>query len=192
VAEYAILIYAPTGRAGEEPAGGQAVAERSRGSRSKHDRHSDDLARSGTMVAAFALSPAATALRGPAGDIVTDGPFIETKEVIVGFYVIEAPDLEAALAVARETRSSAMVAGSRSGPSQEVASSPVRMAANACSKTIVVRDQVGDLTPFRFELRSQRPLVRGSQRVHLVRQAHFDPSDAACFDRLADVALPGS
>ena len=30
----------------------------------------------------------------------TDGPFAETKEHLGGFYIIEAPDLEAALACA--------------------------------------------------------------------------------------------
>ena len=32
--------------------------------------------------------------------MVTDGPFSETKEVIGGFDIVEAPDLEAALAMA--------------------------------------------------------------------------------------------
>jgi hypothetical protein len=31
---------------------------------------------------------------------VTDGPFTESKEVIGGFDIIEAPDLDAALAIA--------------------------------------------------------------------------------------------
>ncbi|MBY0336509.1 MAG: YciI family protein [Acetobacteraceae bacterium] len=31
-----------------------------------------------------------------------DGPFAETKEQLGGFYVIEAPDLDAALAIARQ------------------------------------------------------------------------------------------
>jgi hypothetical protein len=31
--------------------------------------------------------------------MVTDGPFLETKEVIAGFFVIEAKDLEQAVAV---------------------------------------------------------------------------------------------
>ncbi|HEY2192209.1 MAG TPA: YciI family protein [Actinomycetospora sp.] len=59
------------------------------------------------------LAPAATAtsLRGrdegpdysPGADAeATDGPFIETKEALGGYYLIEAPDLDAALAVARE------------------------------------------------------------------------------------------
>jgi len=32
------------------------------------------------------------------GGKTTDGPFAETKELIGGFYIIEAPDLDAALA----------------------------------------------------------------------------------------------
>jgi hypothetical protein len=41
----------------------------------------------------------ATSIRG--GSEVTDGPFVETKEVLGGYYVVEAPDLDAALAVGR-------------------------------------------------------------------------------------------
>jgi hypothetical protein len=35
------------------------------------------------------------------GSDVTDGPFVETKEVLGGFYLVDAPDLDTALAVAR-------------------------------------------------------------------------------------------
>lgn len=38
-------------------------------------------------------------------ETVTDGPFVDSKEVIAGFYVIEAPDLDAALAIAGPRRS---------------------------------------------------------------------------------------
>jgi hypothetical protein len=31
---------------------------------------------------------------------MTDGPFVDTKEVVAGFYVIDAPDLDAALELA--------------------------------------------------------------------------------------------
>jgi hypothetical protein len=64
------------------------------------DDHSDELAASGAMVAAYALTPRemATSVRA---DIITDGPFIDSKEVVAGFYVIEAADLDAALAIAR-------------------------------------------------------------------------------------------
>ncbi|MFE0462994.1 YciI family protein [Kitasatospora sp. NPDC058965] len=34
--------------------------------------------------------------------VVTDGPFVETKEYLVGFWIIEAPDLDVALALAAE------------------------------------------------------------------------------------------
>jgi hypothetical protein len=56
---------------------------------------------SGTLVAAFALQPAADTATSIRGDVVTDGPFIDAKEVIAGLTVIEAPDLDAALAIAR-------------------------------------------------------------------------------------------
>src|SRR3954447_24801582 len=34
--------------------------------------------------------------------VMTDGPYLETKEVIGGFWVIDAPDLDAALKLAAE------------------------------------------------------------------------------------------
>jgi hypothetical protein len=40
----------------------------------------------------------ATSVRGTE---VTDGPFVETKEALGGYYLIDAPDLDTALAVAR-------------------------------------------------------------------------------------------
>ena len=64
------------------------------------DQHADELEDQGVMVAAYALTPRdmATSIRG---DIITDGPFVDSKEVVAGFYVLEAPDLDAALAIAR-------------------------------------------------------------------------------------------
>jgi hypothetical protein len=35
------------------------------------------------------------------GSEVTDGPFVETKEALGGYYLIDAPDLDAALAVGK-------------------------------------------------------------------------------------------
>ena len=53
-----------------------------------------------------ALQPTSTATsirRGPSGDVaVTDGPFAETKEALGGYYLIEAADLDEALAVAKQ------------------------------------------------------------------------------------------
>jgi hypothetical protein len=39
--------------------------------------------------------------RNDAG-LVTDGPFVESKEYLAGFWIIEAPDLDVALALASE------------------------------------------------------------------------------------------
>ena len=53
-----------------------------------------------------ALEPAetATSVRGDGrgGAVVTDGPFAESKEALGGYYVVEAADLDEALAIARE------------------------------------------------------------------------------------------
>ncbi|WP_340540206.1 YciI family protein [Nocardioides sp. GXZ039] len=39
--------------------------------------------------------------RGPT-PVLTDGPFLESKEVLAGFWVIEAPDLDVALRLAAQ------------------------------------------------------------------------------------------
>jgi hypothetical protein len=45
----------------------------------------------------------ATTVKAHDGDLlITDGPFAESKEFLGGFWVIEAPDLDAALALAQE------------------------------------------------------------------------------------------
>ena len=52
-----------------------------------------------------ALRPAATAVRitgGPDAPVVTDGPFAEGAEVAGGYYVLEADNLDEALALARD------------------------------------------------------------------------------------------
>ena len=54
----------------------------------------------GRPVTGFALAPSTTAT-SVRGDVVTDGPFIEAKEVVAGFMVLEAPDLDVALRIAK-------------------------------------------------------------------------------------------
>jgi hypothetical protein len=52
-----------------------------------------------------ALQPSETARSVQVGDgsmAVTDGPFVETKEALGGFYVIEAGDLDEAIAIASD------------------------------------------------------------------------------------------
>lgn len=46
---------------------------------------------------------AATVVRGGLDKVTTDGPFVEAKEHIAGFYVINAEDLDAALEWAART-----------------------------------------------------------------------------------------
>ena len=58
------------------------------------------LVEAGALVACEALQGTETATTFQMRDgerIVTDGPFIESKEVIGGFYVIDVADLDAAL-----------------------------------------------------------------------------------------------
>jgi hypothetical protein len=56
------------------------------------------------LLAAAQLHPAAseTTVRMEEGDVlVTDGPFADTKELLGGVWLLEADDLDAALALAR-------------------------------------------------------------------------------------------
>jgi hypothetical protein len=85
MAQYAVLIYAH---------GSTATLE-------AHERHADELVHSGSLITAFALT-AADMATSVSGDTVTDGPFVDAKEVVAGFYVIEADDLDAALALAQQ------------------------------------------------------------------------------------------
>lgn len=49
------------------------------------------------------LPETATVVRVQDGEaVLTDGPYIETKEFLGGFWVLEAPDLDAALELAKE------------------------------------------------------------------------------------------
>lgn len=60
---------------------------------------------SGNWVFGGGLHPAntATVVRNEGGKAtMTDGPFIEAKEQLGGFWIVKAPDLDAALALAAE------------------------------------------------------------------------------------------
>jgi hypothetical protein len=62
-----------------------------------------DLQKSGKMLGGNQLQPISTAttVRIRNGKkLVTDGPFAETKEQLGGFYLVEAKDLDDALAIA--------------------------------------------------------------------------------------------
>lgn len=64
------------------------------------DRFNAELQSQGAWVFAGGLHPptTATVVRGYSGEVVTiDGPFAEAKEQLGGIWVIQAPDLDAAL-----------------------------------------------------------------------------------------------
>jgi hypothetical protein len=65
----------------------------------------DALAKAGKLgpVARLLPTTAATTLRKDQDPpLVIDGPFAETKEQLLGFYVLECADLEEALAIAKD------------------------------------------------------------------------------------------
>jgi len=65
----------------------------------------EEVQAAGAWVFAGGLMPASTAtvVRSNGGDVsMTDGPYAESKELMGGFWVIEAPDLDAALEWARK------------------------------------------------------------------------------------------
>jgi hypothetical protein len=69
----------------------------------RHLALNEELLKGGQFIEAEALSPAAstTCVRVRNGrTTVTDGPYAETKEMVAGFYLIEARDLNEAIQVA--------------------------------------------------------------------------------------------
>ena len=68
-------------------------------------RFNDQLKADGYWVFAGGLQSASTAtVVDGTGEtpVMTDGPYLETKELIGGFWVIDAPDLDVALRLAAE------------------------------------------------------------------------------------------
>jgi hypothetical protein len=92
MAQYAVLVYSPA------PADPMALTPDYVELLDRYGAQVSELG--GTILTGFALQPSttATAIRG---DVVTDGPFIEAKEVVAGFYILEAPDLDVALKIAK-------------------------------------------------------------------------------------------
>ncbi|MFL5496697.1 MAG: YciI family protein [Gemmatimonadales bacterium] len=69
----------------------------------RHLDFNDGLRRSGHFIEAEALEPARTTacVRVRSGKTrVTDGPFTETKELVAGFYLVEARDMDEAVQLA--------------------------------------------------------------------------------------------
>jgi hypothetical protein len=97
MAQYLVLIY-------EDEAGWQAGGPAAEAGMAAHAEFGKKYAEA--IAGGNALHPTSTATsirRDASGELVaTDGPFAETKEALGGFYLIEAPDLDAATAIAKE------------------------------------------------------------------------------------------
>ena len=91
--KYALLIYATPGAAGGVRPADDGVID------SWLD-YTAALKESGSLLAAEQLDhvDTATSVTARGGErLLTDGPFIETKEHLLGFYVLDVPGLDAAL-----------------------------------------------------------------------------------------------
>jgi hypothetical protein len=103
--QYVLLIYTP------EPAPDVPV-EAVRAEMAAYDAFTQHIRDRGAMLAGEALDSVSTATTVRVVDgrtITTDGPFAETKETLGGFYLVEAADLDEAIAYA------AMIPGARNG-----------------------------------------------------------------------------
>jgi hypothetical protein len=98
VGKYLVMIYDNEAKWAEADA---SVTE------ANHRRHEAFAQANGAALrggARLGESGTATSVRsdGNGSFVVTDGTFAETKEVIGGFYIIEAADLDEALAIAKQ------------------------------------------------------------------------------------------
>jgi hypothetical protein len=101
MAQYLLSTYAVEG----EVPGAPATSEDMRSFMERVVALEDEMEATGTFVFGGALHDpdAATVLRTGEGHVfMTDGPFVEAKEHIAGFYIINADDLDAALTWARK------------------------------------------------------------------------------------------
>jgi hypothetical protein len=99
---YTLLLHFP--EVAEESLGEEAMAEGQRAFAS----YAATLHQAGVLVAAEVLQPSsrATTLRLVDGELqVQDGPFADTKEQLAGTFVLDLPDLDAALEWARQAPS---------------------------------------------------------------------------------------
>lgn len=66
----------------------------------------DHLLKQGQMgpAARLGATKGACVLRGPGAGVVVDGPFAESKEALLGFYVLDCATRDVAISAARELR----------------------------------------------------------------------------------------
>jgi hypothetical protein len=94
---YMLLIYANESEWASFSESAQAEVMR------QHDRLETDLRQAGKYKGCAALQPTgnSTTVRVRSGKaVVTDGPYAETKEQFGGYYLVDARDLDDAIAIA--------------------------------------------------------------------------------------------
>ena len=96
MSEYLVMIYEDQQKY-EQPGVWEQVG-------AEHQKFGENNAHSLRGGNALQPTSTATSIRGGAngGFTVTDGPFIETKEALGGYYLIEAADLDEAISIARQ------------------------------------------------------------------------------------------
>jgi hypothetical protein len=89
---------------GEEGVWARMTEEERQAEYARHGALAEELARAGKIPAGEELAPSSEArtLRLDGAFRVTDGPFLETREQLGGFYIIDCADMEEALAWARK------------------------------------------------------------------------------------------
>jgi hypothetical protein len=92
MAKYAILIYE---NEADYATGGEQVFKEVGAA---HGRFAEQVGSQILGGEALEPTPTATSIRG---DVVTDGPFAETKEALGGFYLVDARDLDHAIEIAK-------------------------------------------------------------------------------------------
>jgi hypothetical protein len=95
--KYLLLIYSEEAQWAtmSEAEGQQMMAD--------YMKYTNDIHKSGNYLGGDALQPTATATSVRLRDgktLATDGPFAETREQLGGFYLVEAKDLDEAIALA--------------------------------------------------------------------------------------------
>jgi len=92
MAQFAVLVYAPT------PADVMETPPEELEAHGKFGEQLDQLGAKIVSAQALQASTTATTIRN---GLITDGPFTEAKEVLAGFFVLEARDLDHAVEVAK-------------------------------------------------------------------------------------------
>jgi hypothetical protein len=96
MAKFMLLIYGNhEGWSALGPEGSQRIM-------AAHRSVTDELVANGELVDTHELSPsAARVVRTTDGSpTVTDGPFVETKEIVAGYYIVECASIERATEIA--------------------------------------------------------------------------------------------